>query len=235
MEHKLFSSEVKEADEKALAVTHMISTENVDRAGDIVRADGMILDGHPVVLWAHGRDAAVGSEPIAKPLWIKSAVHKGVKGIMAKTAFFPDQLGRRLYEKVRDGFLSGWSIGFSIDRAVPINGGPGRDIKSWRLLEFSLVSVPCNADATTLEQSGIFFKILRDGEECGCAEPCKGAVKCGGHKDKRPPLRFRFVAGPPAPRKIPREELLAVARQVFKEAAEDRIKKEIRFLQGKVD
>lgn len=222
MEHKLFQSEVKEADDKDLSVTHMISTENVDRSGDIVRADGMKIDGLPVVLWAHGRDAAVGSEPIARPLWIKSAVHKGVKGIMAKTAFFDDEQGRRLFRKVKEGFLSGWSIGFSINRAVPINGGPGRDIKSWNLYEFSLVSTPCNADAITLEQAGLFFKILPDGAECGCAEPCKGDVKCAGHKDKRK-LQFVFVDSRPP--KADTAAVAAVARKVIQEAIQQQADK----------
>jgi hypothetical protein len=229
MEHKLFESEVKEADDKDLSVTHMISTENVDRAGDIVRADGMTMDGRPVVLWAHGRDASVGTEPIAKPLWIKPAVHKGVKGLMAKTAFFPDQTGRRLYEKVRDGFLSGWSIGFLVDRAVPIGGGPGRDIKAWRLLEFSLVSVPCNADATTLEQSGLFFKIMPDGAECGCAEPCKGDVKCAGHKKPTPrKLVFQFIDSRPP--KADTAAVAAVAAQVIRKE----IQKQVDAILGKV-
>lgn len=129
MEYKLFQSEVKESSESELSVTSWISTEQVDRAGDIVRSEGMKTDGLPVVLWSHGRDPKMGSEPIARPMWIRPAQHNGVKGIQAKTAFFDDEVGRRLWRKVKEGFLSGWSIGFLVDRSEPINGG-GRDIKS---------------------------------------------------------------------------------------------------------
>ena len=228
MEHKIFESEVKEADDSALAVTHWISTTERDRQGDIMIAAGMVTRGLPVVLWAHGRDAAVGSEPIARPLWIKAATYKNKTGLMAKTQFFDDAQGRRYFEKVKQGFLHSWSIGFLPLRSEPLEGG-GRRILEFDLLEYSLCAVPANAGATTLENvEGLAFKILGDGETCDCPSPCKGDPKCGGHRDRRK-LQFVFVDSRPP--QADTAAIAAVARKVVQEEIQRRADK----LMGKVN
>jgi len=155
MIYKVFDAVVKSVDEEALIVEHFISTETPDRHGDIVRAKGMQVKGKPVVLLGHGWDT-MGREPIAKPLGFdKRAEHKGVPGIIAKTQFFDDDVGRRLFRKTTEGFMPNWSIGFLPIKMRPMQDDTGqeirgRDIQVWELLEYSLVAVPAQPDAQTM-------------------------------------------------------------------------------------
>lgn len=156
MEVKAFKAEVKEFNDKDLTITHFISTEEVDRSGDIMLADGMTMRGMPAVLKEHGFDPAQGREPIAKPLNITIGTDaKGNKGILVTTQYYdgsslvpPDNTGRRLYEKAKGGFMDKWSIGFMVMDASPRAGG-GRKVAKWELLEYSQVGVPDNMGATT--------------------------------------------------------------------------------------
>ena len=150
IERKVFAAEIKAHDKENLIVEHFISTETPDRGGDIVRASGMRVKGKPVVLLGHGR-GSMGSEPIAKPLSITRDTYKGKPGIFARTQFFPDDTGKRLFEKTIGGFMPNWSIGFMAIKSMDIDGGMGRDIKEWELLEYSLVGVPMNPEAQTMK------------------------------------------------------------------------------------
>jgi HK97 family phage prohead protease len=151
MERKTFEAEIKSYDEKTLEVEHFISTERRDRGRDVMRADGMRVTGKPVVLLIHGM-TSIGSEPIAKPLWIRKDEFRGRPGILAKTKFFPDETGRRLFEKTTKGFMPNWSIGYRVIRSEEKRDetGPYRDVTEWELLEYSLVGVPMQPDAQTL-------------------------------------------------------------------------------------
>jgi len=174
--HKSFEAEVKAADDANLVIEHFISTETKDREGDIMRVDGMKIVGKPVVLMAHGR-GPMGSEPIAKPLSIGAETFKGRKGILAKTQFFPDELGRRLYAKAKDGYAPNWSIGYSVQEAKDLqeNGRyMGRDVLKWQLFEYSMVGVPMNPDAhgpvslPTKKEDGfeaVAFKIMSESDQ----------------------------------------------------------------------
>lgn len=163
MEHKTFSAEVKEFDDADLVVTHFISTERRDRGGDSMRASGMRIGGKVVVLLAHGF-SNIGQEPIAKPLKLWADVFKGSPGICARTQFYdgshlapPDNTGRRLYEKARDGFMPNWSIGWIPLKWENVSGPRGesyRDVHEWELLEYSPVGVPMNPDCQTAEKCG---------------------------------------------------------------------------------
>jgi len=141
---KTFVAEVKSVDKKNLIVTHFISTEEPDRALDVVRAEGMVVRGRPAVLVGHDYN----DEPVAKPLELTTGENKaGKKGIIAKTQYYPDDRGKRLFQKAIDGYMPNWSIGFSSIEDEPINNG-GTDFKKWELLEYSQVAVPMNPGAT---------------------------------------------------------------------------------------
>lgn len=170
IEHKIFEAEIKESNVKDLTVTHFISTERRDRGRDILYADGMKVEGRPVVMFQHGFNDIIGSEPIAKNLWLKRGDFKNRKGILAKTQFFPDELGQRLWQKNVEGYMPNWSVGwrplkheFVTEKDVEV-----RHVYEWELLEYSLVAVPMQPDAQTLpgkEVEQLCFKMLPESEE----------------------------------------------------------------------
>lgn len=92
------------------------------------------------------------------------------------------------------------------------------------MLEYSLVSTPCNAGAVTLEQSesALFFKIMPDNETCDCGGDCKSPVKCAGHQDRRK-LQFRFIDSRPP--RANTEAIAAVASQVIRAAIQEQADK----------
>jgi len=174
IETKVFPSEVLKHDDENLIIEHFISTEKQDAGGDIMRADGMKLYGKPVVMLNHGlvgmNRLGIGidsmAEPIAKPLGFRPGVSPaGNKGIIATTKYYdgsklptPDNTGRRLYEKARDGFMPNWSIDFKSIEFVPLADG-GRDVKTWVCYGYSQVPTGLNDEATTPEVKAAMEKV----------------------------------------------------------------------------
>ena len=177
MEYKNFAAHVKGYDDTELWIDHFVSVEVEDRGGDTLHADGLRIFGRPTTLFAHGKDPVIGQEAIARPLWIKPSIFKGYKGIAARTKFYdgshltpPDNTGRRLYEKARDAYLPNWSVGFIPIKWTETNGGRGRDITEWELLEYSMVPVGMNALAQTPEYKSLAFKFVEDNHKCDCGK-----------------------------------------------------------------
>ena len=153
IQYKVFESEVKAADDEALVIKHIISSETQDRGGDIMRVAGMRIVGKPVVLMLHGK-GPMGSEPVGRPLSVGPDTWKGRPVIMAETQFYPDETGRRLYDKAKNGYLPNWSIGYSVEEAKDIlkdGRYNGREVTKWTLLEWSPVGVPMQPDAQTIK------------------------------------------------------------------------------------
>jgi hypothetical protein len=83
---------------------------------------------------------------------------KGTKGILVKTQYYdgskltpPDNTGKRLYEKAKDGFMPYWSIGFVGLDVMPRKDG-GLEYKKWKLFEYSQVAVPDNIEAMVVKE-----------------------------------------------------------------------------------
>lgn len=131
----------------------VLSTSQKDRDGDIVRTDGMQLEGGMPLLWQH-----VWSQPIGKML---SVVDQNSERVVCKYAIADTDLGRDAATLVRMGALRK-SHGF-----FPIPGKfeplevrknadgttvvSGYDIKACSVYESSLVSIPANAGAKVLQ------------------------------------------------------------------------------------
>lgn len=169
--------ESKTIDEEAGIYEAYISTEVVDRDGDIVVAAGADVSNYeknPVVLFGHRYNdpqAVVG-----KALEI---VKEEGKGIRAKWQFAPlgTSVGadavRRLWA---NGFLNATSIGFMVPDGgtedIVAEGDEGETRRTgirfneWELLEFSIVPVPANQDALRLAIKEIRKDLedLADGE-----------------------------------------------------------------------
>ncbi|MFT9385534.1 HK97 family phage prohead protease [Acetobacter sp.] len=134
---------------------YTISTEIPDREGDVVSVDGWDLTNfrkNPVVLWAHNQDKF----PIGR--CIEIGVEDGA--LKATVEFAPADIphagdhAEAAFRLSSEGFLPGTSVGFrpldydiSNERAKDDSFFLPMDFKRQELLEFSLVSVPCNPDA----------------------------------------------------------------------------------------
>ena len=133
-------------------ITFVLSTDEVDRHGDIVTAEGWRLDAYrrnPVVLWAHDyRRPAIGR---AVEVWAEP--HR----LMGRLEFAPGPFAQEVAELYRAGFQCGVSVGFR-----PIKFEQRRDEKTGgflgfrflqqELLEVSAVPVPANASALRRSQ-----------------------------------------------------------------------------------
>ena len=135
------------AERAAGPVTFVLSTDEVDRHGDVVSADGWLLEAYrenPVLLWAHdyrhpaiGRAASVWTEP-----------HR----LLAKMEFAPSAFAQEVAALYAAGFQWGVSVGFR-----PVRWEERRDSRTGaciglryleqELLEVSAVPVPANRSA----------------------------------------------------------------------------------------
>ena len=128
-------------------VTFVLSTDDVDRHGDVVSADGWRLEAYlqnPVLLWAHdyrhpviGRAASVWSEP-----------HR----LLAKMEFAPSAFAQEVATLYASGFQRGVSVGFrpvrwEERRDARTGGFLGLRYLEQELLEVSAVPVPANRSA----------------------------------------------------------------------------------------
>ena len=137
------------------AMTFVISSEEVDRHGDVVSAAGWQLAAYrqnPVFLWAHdytrpviGRAAAVWPEP-------------GL--LLARMEFAPTDFAAEVAALYRSGYQQGVSVGFKplryAERRQETTGAfLGIRFLEQELLEVSAVPVPANRQALrrAMEQS----------------------------------------------------------------------------------
>jgi HK97 family phage prohead protease len=126
-----------------------VSTEAVDRVGDVIKAKGWQLDNYKKtgapVLFSHD----YSQPPIGKAIEIE--VQR--KGLWAITRFHEKtQQSRDLAMLAREGDMKSWSVGFNpIDkpemRKDTDGNFAGYIFKTQELLEYSLVAVPANPEA----------------------------------------------------------------------------------------
>ncbi len=144
---------VEELEDRRVRFT--ISTGTPDREDDVVSIDGWVLDAYrqnPVVLWGHdawnlpiGRCVELGSDGAA---------------LKATVEFVPADmpvvgpLAEAVLRMCRTGFLSATSVGFrpleyemAKDRMDDEDWFPPMNFLRNELLEFSIVSIPCNPEA----------------------------------------------------------------------------------------
>lgn len=142
-----------QAETKALKngdIEAYVSTETVDRVGDIIKASGWSLDNYiktgAPVLFSHDYSLP----PIGKAIEIQ----KQRKGLFAVTRFHEKtQLSRDLALLARDGDMKSWSVGFSAmeppESRTEEGVFKGYIFNKTELLEYSLVAVPANPEAVS--------------------------------------------------------------------------------------
>ena len=131
----------------------VISTPEVDRAGETVVQDGISFEDYrlnPVILWNHDPE-----QPIARAVFIGLEMGKTVAlaqfpeaGISAKAD--------EVYGLIDQGVINAASIGFNPTDMEPVDPrepkGP-QIYNKCELLEFSFVSIPAVRSATIIERS----------------------------------------------------------------------------------
>ena len=134
-------------EEREAPLTFVLSTDEVDRHGDAVSADGWRLEAYlrnPVLLWAHDyRRPAIGR---AIALWTEP--HR----LLAKMEFAPGAFAQEVAALYERGFQWGVSVGFRPirweERRDPASGAfLGLRYLEQELLEVSAVPVPANRQA----------------------------------------------------------------------------------------
>jgi phage head maturation protease len=150
---KCFNAKDLTVNPSSREIVAVISTDAVDRDGEVVLPNGLEkaqYSGNPVVLYGHDSS----SLPIGKTLWIKS---DGNKVIAKYRVSDKTQFARDVFGLLQDGILRAHSIGFTEHDSSPpttkeIETRPDwkdarKVIRSWSLLEFSVVPIPCNPEA----------------------------------------------------------------------------------------
>lgn len=145
--YKDFIGEIKEINEKENTLTSFVSTNSVDRMGEVLDPSGADLSNYrknPVVLWAHD----YSQPPIGKALWAK----RSGDGILAKMEFAPTAFAQEIKKLYQEKFLNTFSVGFIPKNWVDGKSqkDPARTYTQWEMLEYSAVPVPANPDALAL-------------------------------------------------------------------------------------
>jgi len=138
------------------------STEDVDRMGDIIRADGWGLEAYkknPVILWGH--DHTQPAIATAKKTWVDD-------NKLLQEWYFPVEYGKAnpfsemVYVGYEEGIFKASSVGFMPLVMKPITEGDdenekvtGTEFTKQELYEVSAVNVPANREALqTLQAKG---------------------------------------------------------------------------------
>ncbi|MCX7611851.1 MAG: HK97 family phage prohead protease [Ignavibacterium sp.] len=135
-------------------ITHIITSDTVDRDGDIVIPEGGKFDNYernPIVLFMHNQ-----YYPIGKNLWKKIVKDSTGTYLKVKTKITDKtELANDVFNLYSEGILKAWSIGFTPNwnKVEEIKDEKGKFLgykfNEWELLEYSAVSIPANPDAIT--------------------------------------------------------------------------------------
>ena len=132
-----------ETDDGGVNIKGSASTNGLDRAGDIIETDAWTKGGlenfknNPIILFNHDYNKpigrATGLEVTDKGLDISAKISKAAGDIT---------------QLVKDGVLGAFSVGFRCKDSEYMTETDGYKIKDAELFEVSVVSVPCNQNAT---------------------------------------------------------------------------------------
>ncbi len=143
------AAEVKVIDQAERKLSAVISTETVDRDGDVIEVGGWELDSYlsnPVVLFAHDPS----QPPVGKAINVRADDGR----LVADVQFAPTEAGRQMFDLYEGGYMRAFSVGFLPKEWEPLEKDGektgGRRFKQQELLEFSAVPVPANPEALTL-------------------------------------------------------------------------------------
>lgn len=170
-----------------LKIEGYASTNAIDRADDVILATAWTKSGglnnykaNPILLFNHDYDKPVGrvTDMITDKKGLK------IKGVISESA------SSNVHALVKEGVLSTFSVGFLIKDADYNKETDGLVVKDAELLEVSVVSVPCNQDATfsvakSFDSDDDYLKFRKQFETALISQPSDEGLSEGANKASR--------------------------------------------------
>lgn len=161
--------------EESRRVRFTITDQSIDRMGDTIAIDGWDLEAfkrNPVVLFGHDN----ASLPVARAvsIWREG---EALKSIAEFATAEMSQFADRVFRMVRGGFLNAVSVGFSPRKwawAEDEGRRLGIDFIEQELFEYSIVTVPANANALVEGKSLI---VPGTGQRCAGWGPYEAEIE----------------------------------------------------------
>ena len=131
-------------DDGSVMIRGMASTADFDRAGDSISAQAWEKGGlknfekNPIILFNHDYDRPIG----------RATGLKVTENGLELEAKISKSAPANVCELVKEGILGAFSVGFRVKDADYLSETDGLKIKDAELFEVSVVSVPCNQEAT---------------------------------------------------------------------------------------
>lgn len=149
---KQFNIEAKVLGEGSRVVRFKISSEAVDRDGDIIRQEGLDFSNfalNPIILFNHNKNLALGTGGN----WTREG-----DSTFMDVEFAPEGVSEFIDEKfklVECGVLRAGSISFIPKDYgwIDVNGREVFEYKKCEVLEYSVCTIPCNPDSLAVERS----------------------------------------------------------------------------------
>jgi len=225
-------NKVESLNEEEGTVWCTITTQGVDRMGDIVASEGIDTNEFkkiPSVFINHDYSLL----PVAKCLELKHMPDC----IMAKMQFVLSvPVIKNIFELVKAGVMKGISIGFDAKEVI-LKGSKAWDgickslklndtdkekairiISKWELYEFSLVSIPANSDCYT--------KSLKDAKQ----EVSPELIKYLGIKELKnePEVKAEVKQEVTEVKEVTKENVAEVVKDILKEVVGEEVKPEVK-------
>jgi hypothetical protein len=161
-ERYLFEVKDQTVNETEKSITHLISTDDVDRGFDIMMqagCDWTEFEKTKTFFIDHNYGLKGGHSA-----WLKFDNKADPHGILSKSIFADTQVAQDEYILHRDGHVNNWSIGFRIKKGADGFNLPDacewadgnsqlRKILKWDLLEYSSTGIPMNTNAIDIIKS----------------------------------------------------------------------------------
>ena len=154
MLRKAFEGQLIEVQAGRREIVACISTSAVDRDGDVVLPEGLVRKNYSGLTVFYNHDTAL---PLGAAQWVKKS---GDRVLAKYRCTDKTQFGRDMFALAQDGVLNNYSVGFlpgEFSNPTPEEIARRPELKKarriyrkWELLEFSLVGIPANPEATML-------------------------------------------------------------------------------------
>lgn len=129
---------VKSFDKEQGIIRGIATTPKTDRDGDIVMPEGAVFELPLPLLFNHDPNQPIGHV-------IEATATKAGVEIVAKVAKDATAKIAEIWQMIKSGLVSGFSVGFRALEAEPIE--TGFKFNKWQWLELSAVTIPANTEA----------------------------------------------------------------------------------------